>query len=123
MKTIIRILLGSYDHSIQIWEKNGNLVSTLNGHTGAVKAVSLVSNKNNSTSNHNNKILSFISGSHDQSLIMWDYNQATKKVEKTVKCIGHKESVECLSINADKSKFVSGSWDKTLKLWSLSMKY
>lgn len=63
-----------------------------------------------------------MSSCHDQSIIVWTWNKNKNKLERTEKCIGHTESVDCIDVNSDKTKFVSGSWDKMIKLWSLSIR-
>jgi ribosome biogenesis protein len=117
------ILTGSYNSTIQLWSTDGKIMTTLNGHAGAVKAVEWIgieksiNEKNEKSSN----IYKFISTSHDQTVIIWHWNQSKGKLEKTEKCVGHTESVDCVSINSDKTKFVTGSWDKMLKLWNIGI--
>ncbi|CAF1028187.1 unnamed protein product [Brachionus calyciflorus] len=100
------ILIGCYDTSVQIWNKTGELIVSLPGHTGPVKSVAWI---------NESKILS---SSHDQSILVW--NLSKNVLTKSVKCVGHTESVECIDINDDKSKFISTSWDKMIKLWNLN---
>ena len=52
-------------------------------------------------SNENKK---FISGSQDQSIIVWEWDAKADKVVKTSKCIGHTESVESVDVNKEKTK-------------------
>lgn len=111
------ILVGSYNNNVQIWNIDRECLTKLTGHTGAVKTVDWISSDDDL--NIKDKTLRLLSGSQDQSIIIWDWNQAQDKVMKTQKCIGHTESVECLDVNGNKTKFISGSWDKMLKLWSL----
>ncbi len=89
---------------MQIWSTGRQCLTKLSGHNGAVKAVGWVSMEQVSNKNSNAKKLKFISGSQDQSIIVWDWNQSTGSVERTVKCIGHTESVECVSVSPDKTK-------------------
>lgn len=35
--------------------------------------------------------------------------------------VGHNDSVECLSVSPDESRFVSGGWDNTICLWELDV--
>ena len=72
-------------------------MATLPGHNGAVKAVSWIANddKNEST---------FLSASHDQTILIWYWNKQTGKVNKADKCIGHTESVECVDVNTKNLK-------------------
>lgn len=90
------ILLGSYDHTVQIWNRKGECLANLPGHTGAVKAVSWLSIDKNE--------YKFLSSSHDNSIIVWNWNKNKNKVEKADKCVGHSESVDCIDVNKDKTK-------------------
>ncbi|RMZ99203.1 Ribosome biogenesis WDR12 [Brachionus plicatilis] len=100
------ILVGCYDNSVQIWNTSGNQLVLLPGHTGPVKSVAWLNESQ------------VMSSSHDQSILIWHLAPKNKLI-KTQKCVGHAESVECLDISEDRSKFVSGSWDKMIKLWNL----
>ena len=91
------ILLGSYNSSVQVWNTNGECIATLPGHNGAVKAVSWISNDDKNEAK-------FLSASHDQTILIWNWNKLTSKVDKAEKCIGHTESVECIDVNTKNSK-------------------
>ena len=91
------ILVGSYNHSVQVWNTSGECLTTLPGHSGPVKAVSWISNEKNTETK-------FLSASHDQSILVWVWNKTTNKVDKAEKCIGHTESVECVDVNAKNLK-------------------
>ena len=67
----------------------------------------------------NHTILS--SGSHDQTLIIWALDLSQKSVERMHVCRGHAGSVDAVCVSPDKSRFMSGSWDKSLKIWSTSL--
>lgn len=94
------ILIGSYDHSVQLWNTEGESLAELQGHNGAIKAVAWVSSDNDSN------IHKFLSASHDQSLIIWTWNQNKNSVEQLDLCVGHKESVECVDVNFNSTKVI-----------------
>ena len=74
-----RIVSGSSDHSIKIWNaESGELINTLNGHTGSVNSVCF--------SSDNERI---ISGSGDRSIKIW--NTATGQLIKTLN--GHTDTI------------------------------
>ncbi len=95
-------MLGSYNNTVQIWNKSSKCLAQLPGHTGAVKAVSWISIEKQ----NNDSIFKFISTSQDQSLIQWEWSLNSNKVNKIEKCIGHTESVECVDISQDKTKVI-----------------
>lgn len=96
-------MIGSYDNTVQLWNKGGECLAKLSGHVGAVKAVSWVSIE----SNDNDTVHKFVSASHDQSIVIWEWHMKKSKLVKTEKCIGHTESVECIDLNSDKSKVLT----------------
>ena len=63
----------------------------------------------------------FHSGSHDQTLIIWSLDFGQKSVERMHVCRGHAGSVDAVCVSPDGSRFISGSWDKSLKIWSTSL--
>jgi len=85
-------------------------LTKLPGHNGAVKAVSWVSMEEVSNKKSSGKKMKFLSGSQDQSIIVWDWNQSSSSVERMVKCIGHTESVECVNVSPDKTKVTLESY-------------
>ena len=89
-------MLGSYDNTVQLWNREGERINSLSGHTAAVKSVCWISNEDTK--------LKFLSTSHDQAIIIWHVSKSKGKVEKLSKCIGHTESVECIDLNQDKTK-------------------
>lgn len=97
-------------------------IGRLEGHSEAV--TSLVCGKD-----EEGKPL-LISGSRDKSIIVWDLNleeqaNADEKPED-LKCgkpkkslHGHNHFVSSLALNRDGKKLISGSWDKTARLWDI----
>jgi len=72
-----------------------------------------------------------VSGSRDKSLIVWDLDLeggvSTKEgveeryIGKPLKSMkGHNHFVSSLAITSDNKYVLSGSWDKTLRLWDLN---
>ena len=99
----------------------------LEGHGGAV--TSLVCGENSDGS----PLL--LSGSRDKSIIRWELNFEGIKVDykddqenakekilvgKPLRSFhGHNHFISSLALNSDSTKLVSGSWDKTIRLWDI----
>ena len=103
-------------------------IGVLEGHGGAV--TSLVCGENTDGS----PLL--LSGSRDKSIIQWELNFEGTKVAykdeygkdkekilvgKPLRSLhGHNHFVSSLALNSDSTKLVSGSWDKTIRLWDIA---
>ncbi|XP_075237512.1 ribosome biogenesis protein WDR12 homolog [Lycorma delicatula] len=107
------IISGCYDSTLHLWTTKGKHKLTIPGHTGAIKGVAWVS--------QNDSIASFVSVSHDQSAMLWEWNVSNNSVECIHMCKGHERSVECVSVDPTSQKFATGSWDSLLKIWSASL--
>ncbi|OWF40688.1 ribosome biogenesis protein wdr12-like [Mizuhopecten yessoensis] len=108
------ILSGCYDNTIHIWTMAGKEMMTIPGHTAPVKAVEWINIDNG-------PISSFLTGSHDQTILLWSWNREKNEVDCINSCRGHAGSVDCLAVNFPKTLFCSGSWDRMLKLWSAEL--
>lgn len=91
--------MGCYDNTVQLWNTEGKCLNSFPAHTGPVKAVCWAEKLN-----ENKDMLSFLSASHDQSIIIWHFNKSKNNLERTDKCVGHSESVECIDVNSEKNK-------------------
>ena len=102
-------------------------LGVLEGHGGAI--TSLVCGEDNDGA----PLL--LSGSRDKSIIQWKLNlegeevkvenEDDKEIKKTLmgkplkSLHGHNHFVSSLALNSDNTKLVSGSWDKTIRLWDI----
>ena len=57
---------------------------------------------------------SIITGSDDKTIIVWNYELEKVKVFR-----GHTEGITCMALNNDEDTLISGSIDRSLKLWDL----
>uniref|UniRef100_A0A2K6TA46 Small ribosomal subunit protein RACK1 n=1 Tax=Saimiri boliviensis boliviensis TaxID=39432 RepID=A0A2K6TA46_SAIBB len=84
------------------------LRGTLKGHNGWVKQI-------DTTPQFPDMILSFaLSGSWDGTLCLWDLTMSTT----TRRFVGHTKNVPSVAFSSDNRQIVSGSRDKTIKLWN-----
>jgi hypothetical protein len=83
----------------------GELISTLEGHSGLVTAVAMSGDGRRA-----------VSGSRDKTLKVWDL--ATGQVLRTLE--GHAADVTAVAMSGDGTRAVSASYDKTLRVWDLT---
>ena len=67
-------------------------------------------------------ICRFISGSHDQTILIWEWHKEENSMECVHACRGHAGSVDCVAVNDDKDK-VSGYKVKYIKMRKISLNY
>lgn len=98
------LISGSWDYSLKIYSLEGELLSTLEGHTGWIHALAVALNGK-----------SLVSGSADKTIRLWDLE--TKTLAQTLS--GHTAAIHALAINPNDTILASGSADKTIRLWNL----
>ncbi|CDI73736.1 receptor for activated C kinase, RACK protein, putative [Eimeria praecox] len=86
----------------------------LEGHTDWVTAISTPTVKSNT----------IISSSRDKKIIVWNLNDSpdAESVGYARRALtGHSQCVQDVVISSDSNFALSGSWDKTLRLWDLNV--
>ena len=109
-----RILSGSDDKTVKIWDaETGACLRTLEGHTDYVTSVAVSSDGTR-----------IISGSGDETVKIWD--AASGELLYMLKgTAGHTSSVNSVAVytvpnaTTDTMRIVSGSDDKTIKIWDI----
>ncbi|KAH9440829.1 hypothetical protein Pst134EA_033006 [Puccinia striiformis f. sp. tritici] len=126
----------SKDTTIKIWNRfNGELLRTITGHSGPVNALelstlslpTLLSPSGSSTSTEGSRGL--LSASGDSTMKLWEletgkllgptkiWNLITTQCLRTL--LGHSGLVRSLDFSLQHNRLVSGSYDKTIKVWDL----
>jgi WD40 repeat protein len=101
-----RVITGSTDKTLKIWELNTWApLHTLSGHSGSVQSVAVTREGKYA-----------VSGSSDQTVRIWDLIK--DKPVFTLK--GHTGIVSCVSLTPCDNFIVSASHDSSLKIWSLA---
>lgn len=105
-----RLLSGSYDGLIRVWNMSNEVVATGKAHTAAVKAVKFLSPSQ------------VVSSGVDRTLRLWKYDDAETgdagSLVPTMELYGHKASVESLAVHAPSSRILSASSDHSVGIWS-----
>jgi WD40 repeat protein len=96
------IASASGDQTIKIWQGNGTLLKTLQGHSNAVYEVAF---------SPDGQLLA--SASSDKTVKLWTRDG---KLWKTL--TGHNGVVDSVAFSPDGQLIASGSQDKTIKLWT-----
>lgn len=99
-----RLVSGSYDETVRIWDVAGGHVATLRGHSMAVYGLALFDAGRRA-----------ISVSKDSTARVWDLD--AKPVEETG--FRHGGAVDALAVRAEAGIAASGSRDRTIGVWEL----
>ena len=108
------ILSGSYDNTVRLWNISGQCLLTIPSHSAPVKSVRWIKNSDES----NNPVTRFITASHDQTALIWEWNEESNSVICQNVCRGHAASVDGIAINHACTQFCTVSWDSLIKIWS-----
>lgn len=111
------IISGSYDNSIRIFSiTDRKCVATLEvAHEKPITKVHWLRNLEGLKKNE----LCFVSCGHDESAILRKFNIDTLEITTLINFKGHNRSVNCIDSHDD--LLATGSFDKTLRLWSSSL--
>ena len=111
-----RILSGSYDGLLRMWNMSSRVLATSSsstgaGHTAAVKAVKMADP-------------SFVvSSSLDRTIRVWRYAEdaagSSASLQPRIELYGHKASIDSLAVHRPSSRILSASADHSVGLWSM----
>lgn len=116
--TAPKILTGSYDGIVRIYNSSGRVETQLVGHSQPVKAVKFI----NPTK--------FITAGMDRSIRLWrsgiisdeNVNEETQDGHTFALLDYHKSTVSSLDLNIQTNRILSGSYDNSIALWSTNPK-
>ena len=98
-----KIVSGSYDNSVQVWDAStGGALKQLNGHTAQVNSVAFSDDG-----------IHIVSGSDDKSVRVWDASTGAALQQLN----GHTDWVNSVAFSLDGIHIVSGSSDKSVRVW------
>ncbi|KAG0670997.1 ribosome biogenesis protein ytm1 [Maudiozyma exigua] len=116
------IITGSYDGIVRTWNLSGQVEKMYSGHSGPIRAVKFVSNTR------------LVSAGNDRTLRIWktknspvqtsnDDDELNVEEGKTLAILeGHSAPVVSLDVSNETSRIISGSYDKSIGLWSTDYK-
>ncbi|MEH1863265.1 MAG: hypothetical protein V7L21_35855, partial [Nostoc sp.] len=93
------------DKTVKLWNHNGQLLQTLQGHSSSVNSVAFSPNGQ-----------TIASASSDKTVKLWNHNG---QLLQTLQ--GHSSSVNSVAFSPDGQIIVSASNDKTVILWNLNL--
>ena len=98
---------GSYDKDIKIWDLRTNkLICTLSGHSKCVRAICYITPK------------VLVSGSWDQSLIVWEWRAGGNTYNIRYILTGHLSDIHGI-IRVSKEEVISGEHQGDLRIWNI----
>lgn len=107
-----KILSGSFDGIVRVWDTSANVVATGTGHTAPVKSAKFISPSQ------------VVSAGMDRTLRLWKYQDPAigeqGSLTPSLELFGHKASIDSLAVHAPSSRILSASADHTIGIWSTS---
>ena len=110
-----RILSGSYDGLLRVWNMSSEIMATSpgpteGGHAASIKAAKFVSPNQIATAGL------------DRTVRLWKYtedeNGFTGKISPQLELYGHKSGIESLAVHAPSNRLLTGSLDHNVGFWS-----
>lgn len=118
LQTDPKILTGSYDGIVRIYNSSGKVETQLTGHSQPVKAVKFISPTK------------FVTAGMDRSIRLWragvisneDVDKDTQAGHTFALLDYHKSAVSTLDLHIGSNRILSGSYDNSIAYWSTNPK-
>ncbi|MGD1714328.1 WD40 repeat domain-containing protein, partial [Dapis sp. BLCC M172] len=101
------IASASYDKTVKLWNRQGNLFQTLTGHKNSVNGVAFSPDGE-----------TIASASYDKTVKLWN-----RQGQLLQTLIGHEDRVNGVAFSSDGETIATASDDKTVKLWNRQGKF
>ena len=109
------VISSCYDSTVCLWDlKDGQKRLQIPAHVSPARAVAFIDVDEN-------KNATFVSVSHDQTVILYKYVSESNTVEGMNVGKGHARSVDCVAVDPTKQYIATGSFDNNLKIWSAKL--
>ncbi|CAZ85695.1 unnamed protein product [Tuber melanosporum] len=108
-----RILSGSYDGIVRVWNESAQCLYTGVGHTDAVKTTKWMS------------ATKIVSAGMDRGLRIWEvdgeYIGEISEVSALAEFVGHRSTVEKISVDSSSGRVLSAGMDSLVGLWTTNI--
>ncbi|KAH6673012.1 ribosome biogenesis protein ytm1 [Halenospora varia] len=110
-----RILSGSYDGLLRVWNKSGQAITTsvsssAGGHTSSIKSARFISPTQ------------IASSGLDRTIRIWKYTEGadgfSAELKPTLELYGHKGGVDSIDVHGPSNRILSASSDGSIGLWT-----
>ena len=108
-----KIVAGSKDKTVRLWDLQGNVIQIFKGNDGYVSSVAFAPDGKSLLTVSSATGFS-MPGTEDNTACLWDLKGNQLQLFK-----GHEGSINSVAFSPDGKSVLTGSWDKTARLWEI----